>query len=164
MLSPEQKKLAEDNMPLVYYMANRLGFHDEDSIQFGMYGLCVAAEKFDPNRGVAFSTFACAQISKWFMGDNSQCKYFKQLREGKFIPITEEDSYIDNRADYRREVMEEVDYLMSMASPKLQKVFELMLQGYERKEIAEMIGVSVSTIGCWISDFREVIKNDRKNS
>ena len=162
MLSPEQKKLAEDNMPLVYYMANKLGFRDEDSIQFGMWGLCKAAERYDPSKGVEFCTYACSMIAHWFKGDSSHYNHFNRVREGKIVNIESEESYIDNRADYRREVAEDIDYIMSMASPKLRQVFELMLQGYERKEIAEMIGKSVSTIGCWISDFKEEIRNARK--
>ena len=51
------------NMPLVRWAVFRLGFHPkhklwEDLIQEGMVGLCIACQKFDPDRGLKFATYA----------------------------------------------------------------------------------------------------------
>ena len=51
------------NMPLVRWVAFRFRFHPkhklwEDLIQEGMVGLCIACQKFDPERGCKFSTYA----------------------------------------------------------------------------------------------------------
>ena len=54
--------LIERNMRLVVDLARKSGCHDEhellDRIQSGSIGLLRAAEKFDPDRGFAFSTYA----------------------------------------------------------------------------------------------------------
>ena len=63
-LSEEQRKLVEENIDLVAFIFHK-SFHGpnkmrdaEDHIQDGMVGLCMAALKFDPDRGFKFSTFA----------------------------------------------------------------------------------------------------------
>lgn len=50
----------QSNMPLVYWLAQKYndGMELEDLIQEGMFGLIVAVERFDPARGLRFSTMA----------------------------------------------------------------------------------------------------------
>ena len=53
-LNDEQKKLVENNLGLVYYIINkhyRMNILDEDLQQEGMYALCYAAYKFNPEKG-----------------------------------------------------------------------------------------------------------------
>lgn len=64
-LSPEQAALVEKNYRLVWSVVNRFRFHHsekEDLFQSGCIGLIMAAKKFDPERGFAFSTFAVPYI------------------------------------------------------------------------------------------------------
>ena len=60
-----RNKMLERNLPLVKYNVNRICNNEDcgdldkdDLVQHGYTGLVVAAERFDPNRGFRFSTFA----------------------------------------------------------------------------------------------------------
>tara|TARA_B100001094_G_scaffold182669_1_gene177095 strand:+ start:33349 stop:33915 length:567 start_codon:yes stop_codon:yes gene_type:complete len=62
-----RNKLITNNIKLVHYIANNYKSsknNENDLLQEGMYGLCVAADKFDPNRNVKFSTYS----SYWIRG------------------------------------------------------------------------------------------------
>lgn len=64
-LTPEQATLVEDNYRLVWSVVNRFRYHNEekeDLFQSGCVGLIMAAKKFEPERGFAFSTFAVPYI------------------------------------------------------------------------------------------------------
>ena len=82
-LTEQQKRLAEDNMSLVKYaIIKRFGkemLADEDLLQCGYLGLCKAALRFDPSRGVAFSTFAyrciCNEVCYYLSNKPGQKAY-----------------------------------------------------------------------------------------
>jgi RNA polymerase sigma-B factor len=68
--SPERRairdQLVEIHLPLVRYLAGRFagrGETAEDLIQTGTIGLLQAVDRFDPDRGVDFSTFATPSIA-----------------------------------------------------------------------------------------------------
>lgn len=66
----ERNKLIEDNINLVYTMVNRYFqkyAYDDDFIQEGMLGLIKASDKFNPEKGVKFSTYACNCIRNKFI-------------------------------------------------------------------------------------------------
>lgn len=67
-MTDEQKNLVVDNIPLVGHLIKNI-FHKspispdyEDLFQEGCLGLCYAAKRFDPSRGLAFSTYAGTYI------------------------------------------------------------------------------------------------------
>jgi len=70
-LTPEQQQLVMDN--LVYAEATAKKFlykaakfiNREDAICEGIQGLCVAAQRFNPNKGVKFTTFSYFYIFKY---------------------------------------------------------------------------------------------------
>jgi RNA polymerase sigma-B factor len=58
-------RLVEQHMPLVIYLANRFSGRSEplsDLIQVGAIGLLKAIDRFDPERGLEFSTYATPTI------------------------------------------------------------------------------------------------------
>lgn len=64
-MTEAQTKLVLDNQKLIFHVLNRKFpwlANDEDVISVANLGLCKAAIKFDPDRGFAFSTFACPVI------------------------------------------------------------------------------------------------------
>jgi RNA polymerase sporulation-specific sigma factor len=64
-MTEAQTKLVEDNLKLVFTIVNRCYpwlSQDEDVISVGRLGLCKAAMKFDPEKEVAFSSFAWTVI------------------------------------------------------------------------------------------------------
>jgi RNA polymerase nonessential primary-like sigma factor len=57
----DRKLLIEENISLVYFVASRYkwcGIEFEELVQIGFIGLIKSANKFDPYRGTAFSTYA----------------------------------------------------------------------------------------------------------
>lgn len=63
-MTDEERKLAEDNMKLVYFVINKFYpqySQDEDVASIGMIGLLKAAEMWEPSKG-AFSTIATTAI------------------------------------------------------------------------------------------------------
>lgn len=69
-MTDAQKALVEENMGLVYMVAADLyqgTYEYDDLVQLGSLGLCLAAIDFNPDRGLAFSTFAthCIKRSIW---------------------------------------------------------------------------------------------------
>lgn len=57
-------ELIINNEKLIYYVLQKLNLYNmrDEYYDLGLIGLCKAAKKFDPNRGVKFSTLACMCI------------------------------------------------------------------------------------------------------
>lgn len=64
-----REKLVTGNMRLVLHWMNKAKRipKTEDYLQYGVMGLCNAAERFDPSRGYKFSTFAYWQVKAAFL-------------------------------------------------------------------------------------------------
>lgn len=70
----EQEEFIISHMPLVKYMASKyytskMGMEYEDLVSYGFMGLIDAANKFDVNRGVKFSTYASIRISSYIIDE-----------------------------------------------------------------------------------------------
>jgi RNA polymerase sigma factor (sigma-70 family) len=65
-LNDDERRIVEDNIRLVHHVVYRQmrleGDVAEESVAAGMLGLMRAAQKFDPDRGIRFSTYACIWI------------------------------------------------------------------------------------------------------
>lgn len=65
LAKPERDRLVEAHMPLVHSVARRYagrGAEFEDLVQVGAVGLLAASERFDPQRGVSFGSFAAPTV------------------------------------------------------------------------------------------------------
>jgi RNA polymerase sigma factor for flagellar operon FliA len=70
----EQEEFIISHMPLVKYMASKyytskMGMEYEDLVSYGVMGLIDAANKFDVDRGVKFSTYASIRISSYIIDE-----------------------------------------------------------------------------------------------
>lgn len=80
MMFPKEKEhLVLENAGLVKLMASRVirkyksaAFDIEDLMQIGFIGLMRAIEKFDPDKGYTFSTFACSYIKGYMMREGDR--------------------------------------------------------------------------------------------
>lgn len=64
-LTPAEAAEVERHLPLVRWVVRRVpAYCREDALQDGVLGLMRAVQRFDPGRGVTFSTYA----TKWILG------------------------------------------------------------------------------------------------
>lgn len=104
------EKLINDNMALVHNMISRIArtkkYCDyEDLFAQARFGLIVAANKFDPRKGVKFSTFAAKFVKKEIVNfRDAQTHYIN----GETAQIEEE---IDDRDDRMDIILDKIDSL-----------------------------------------------------
>lgn len=81
-----RNRIVESNIGLVHNAIKRYsrGGSYDDLFQMGSIGLMKAAEKFDPDKGVKFSTYATHSIYGWFryyLDQNKPIKIPKRIKE-----------------------------------------------------------------------------------
>lgn len=94
-----RERLAERHLPLAEYLARRFKDRGEpldDLIQVASLGLLKAIDRFDPDRGVAFSTFATptivGELKRHFRDKGWTIKVPRQMQElGRKIPDAVEE-------------------------------------------------------------------------
>ena len=164
----DRESLVLDNQRLVYHMFDKLSknqitiTHKEDIISEGMVGLVKAANKFDPDKGVKFSTFAGSCIRNemlmYLRKLNRQVPYEVSLNE----PIGyDEDGRelclgdtIEGESSCIDEVLEVNDFV-SKQTPIDKKILTALSQGHTHKEIAAMVGVKQPTVSRHIGKMRK---------
>lgn len=80
----DKNTLICDSIPFVYYIINKYYptfIHDEDVIQAGMLGLCIAADKYDARKS-KFSTFAGKVIK-----NNIASELKRRLKESDHVSL-----------------------------------------------------------------------------
>ena len=81
-----EEALLRENMPLVAAIARRYqncGLAQEDMIQLGSIGLLQALRRFDPDRGLCFSTYAVPLIAgeiRRFLRDDGMVKFSREAK------------------------------------------------------------------------------------
>jgi len=100
-----REQLAQANLPLVHSMAARFkGIRDTDDLfQVGCIGLLKAIDRFDPDRGLCFSTYAVPLILgeiRRFLRDDRLLRISRSLQERAYL-------IQKCRRDYQRELGKE---------------------------------------------------------
>ena len=81
-----EEALLRENMPLVAAIARRYqncGLNQEDMMQLGSIGLLQALRRFDPDRGLCFSTYAVPLIAgeiRRFLRDDGMVKFSREAK------------------------------------------------------------------------------------
>lgn len=78
-MTDEQKKLVEQNIGLVYYLASKYFLYDREYISIGMIGLIRGVQSFDQNKNIKLSTLLCTCIKN---------EMFTALKKNKQIQNT----------------------------------------------------------------------------
>lgn len=142
-IAMNRQQLIEDNIKLVYLIVSKeypTFFNDEDIIQSGMVGLCLAAEKWDETKS-KFSTYAGQCIRNEIRREfQKRKKYGNPLSLDKSVKndgddCTFADFIIGN---------EDVDYVdfesfYDVLTPREKEVISLLQEGYKEKEIANKL-------------------------
>lgn len=171
-------QLITDNIPLVKYVVNQFYVENEEIreelYQEGIFGLINAADKFDENKDYKFSTFAIKSIK------GEMLKYIRYLNRKKRKSnintisldksiyykdedITLLDAIIDDKDDYSSINCESILQLVEETKIKDAKYIILKrLEGYKFQEIADDLGIGLSTVEKRVKDIRIKIKNKMK--
>lgn len=176
MLNAMQQELVTNNTGLVNGVLKKLSWHQdyEDLKAEGLLGLCCAAERWDPNQGTAFSTYATVYI-RGFVTEylNKACRgpmrpYYRRIN-GKQVPTLpeffyfdkplegdgryEEDSWYDKIPDDSLAAMESCIILCDLKQKLKERfsdrdtdIFFLYYSGFGLSELGRFYGVSRTRI------------------
>lgn len=94
-----RNQIVSDNLGLIYLVLKRFGgrgYDMEDLFQIGAIGLMKAAERFDPERKFAFSTYAVPMIIgeiRRYLRDNNSIRVSRSLRDTAYKAIYARENY-----------------------------------------------------------------------
>ena len=162
-----KQELIESNKELVYFLIYKhypTFIKDEDIIQSGMVGLCLAASTWDETRS-KFSTFAAKCILnaiKMELRNRNKhygvlsLEYETNTEDGKitFGDLIEGDSdveYVD------------VSHVRNKLTVRQQKVFDLLVKGLSKAEIGRQLGMSRQNINDVMRRIKLVWRNTNGN-
>lgn len=159
-----RNEYVNSNLDLVYYVAHQLRVgKDEDACQAGMYGLILAAERFDESKGFEFSTYACKYIRGYILSHLNTNKMIRPTREGngwaKDMFVDSLDRNLSPNGDdsitlgdvipvYDDYKIEEKEAILAVSKlDELQrKVWDMALSGTTQCAIADSLGKSQTTV------------------
>lgn len=183
MLTDEQRKLVEDNLPLVTYTIKkyypdfaRMPIEYEDLKGYGYYALCNAAETFDESKGFSFSTHACSVIRGYLS------KELRKLRQDKrkvmlnkisldalrvstsgaafrlVDLIPEKRLPVDEAVALKILLIKAFDRIRSM--PDGDVLLSILTKQVVRKEAEKEIGVSPPTVNKRLNQCKAIIRSE----
>lgn len=159
MLTIEQQQLAEDNVKLAYFFANKwykkLPKMDIDELKsLALLGLTQAARSFNPEKGYTFATFAdrcIGNMIKRHLRDNkrhfavdSTKLYFDAPIKNQHDKenITYYDLLYKNDDVFDSVLLNEVMRTVEELRPREKLIFEkVVLEGLRQRELTEIVGV-----------------------
>ena len=175
MTECEREKLILDNMRLVYFMYEKLQKNDltvrykEDLISEGMVGLCKAANNYDPDRGVRFSTFSSMCIR------NEMLMFLRKLNRQVNAEVSLQDT-IGYDADGHELTYEDIiedesqtpdhfivdtlakDFTESQ-KPLDREILKALQAGHKQSEIGKMLGIKQPTVCRHLRAMKKQAKN-----
>ena len=148
----DKDKLITDNINLVYYVLHKYypySIADEDLIQAGMVGLCVAAERYKQDLG-KFSVYAVKGIRNYMNLElKNRKKFANQISLSTEVkPGEEEDGKITLEdilpGDEGIDFVDSDTYLSELTEVE-KRVVEMRRRGYTLRDIGAELGVSSQT-------------------
>ncbi len=168
-VNPQRNKLIKDNISLVYYFArkNYKYCYNEDLIQEGMYGLIKAADKFDPKRKIAFSTYAGYWIKSYMTNYIYERRTIHIPAAKRYthkypkISSFENIHYLisDPQKDY--EILNELEEILcnsNLNKNEITMIFKKFIENISYKQIGKELGISRTHARTKMLDLLEHIK------
>ena len=172
------KPLIEMKSSRLRLLAEQRGYDYSDLVQEGMIGLSRAINDYEEKKDVQFYTFANLCIDRQlssFIRNISRDKHkvlndsisFESSTNTIGRPLTDillDDKNIDPEELYIRIEHENnlINKIYSILSPKEKEVFDLRIQGFSYKEIAELLNVTKKTVDNTIVRIKLKIQNEIK--
>lgn len=177
-LNDVQRKMVEENLGIIKQAIRTAiivnetiyGFEYDDLYQEGCILLCKAAARYDPQKGVLFSTFAQKVVTN---GLRTYCRLMCNKQKRMILVDTfSEQIYLDCffTVDEVERVISEIDIMNLLASLKSQytgtvcqgiEALEWKAKGYSGTEIANIYGVKPNLVGAWISKAVKKLEQNR---
>lgn len=175
-MTEEQQRLVEENKGLVYKIVEQTykGIYEfDDMIQVGFVGLCLSAIGFQPEKGVAFSTYAVPCIKKKIW-QHHQIWVKRQKRD-----LTKEAYSLDERLhgggiQYGTTHLETllsldnvedkvvanclIDVVRGIPHPKRREALLSHIKGMTLEEIGNALGVTRSRAGQLVDEARRYVR------
>lgn len=160
----ERQALITKNMGFAYYMANKFkstGVELEELQSVALFGLVKAADVYDPDKGLKFSTLAGTVIQ------NEILMFLRSERKHKRITCSLQDETVEGHTleeimpdpYYFEDVVEQklrVQELVGKMNPKEKNIFNLyFVEGMKQNQIGQALGYSQAYISRIIKRFRE---------
>lgn len=162
-------ELFNENKNIVYSIYNKEFTSrpelKDDLIQVGLMTLWKTANKFDPERGAKFSTFAYHSVE-----NNMRCFSVRSYKKTCCLlslsePVGDGDStyedVIASPVNFTDAV--EVDDVFHQIFKELnaqqKKVIQAVIDGYKKTEISEIMSLSKAKIAKILKDFRKKLQN-----
>jgi len=140
------------HLPLVEYLAGRFrnrGEAPEDLVQVGTIGLIKAVDRFDPDRGVEFSTYATptvlGEIKRWFRDKGWSIRVPRRLQELRLAltVATDELSQDLGRSPTVAEIAARLDVSQDMVLEGLESAAAYTTVSLDAPDLALVDGASV---------------------
>ena len=159
-LTPEQQKLAEDNLKFVYFFMNKYGI-DEELTDLLYIELCKAARSYESDKGITFTSYASkifinAVKNHWNRSDGKAQKENIVILHGDAPLMTDEEGntitlfdVIEHPIDPIDDAIVKMDFeiLMKRIPESHRSIITMRLQGCTQKEIANHYDCSGTHIG-----------------
>ena len=185
-LTPDQQLLVTDNLSLVPYLFQKLPKSDltrtyeSELISEGYLGLVIAAKKYDPNKGIKFSSYSGTVIRNAMLMEirrlnrdytrttplDASIGSDKDGNELSLIDILEGDNNIQDYMD-DSDTQDTISVIRQIIdnegfSDKQLKILKLRLSGMKRTEIIKELGISNSYISRILSTITSKIRSKLK--
>lgn len=180
-MTSEQKKLVEDNLALVHHIMKQIPYVKEsyeDYYQCGVYGLCLAASRYDETQG-EFSTYAGTYINGHIR------RHYREFETGLIKPPRDviyaenrtgmpeyvytdglkhddekESFYGDNlyiQPDFQNDIVCEIGFgeLLKHLHPRERNLLELRSKGINQRDIAKKLNYSQSYVSRLLKNIKE---------
>lgn len=185
-MTAEQEKLVIDNIPLVHFLVQkcaRINGNYDDYVQAGCIGLILAAQRYDPARGITFCTYASSYIRGAIHDQYSkfECSPLKLPRDTVYqdgtkpFPLccslhdavdgadglTVEDTLPDDSDDIGASVSEiALRQTIAKLPDREKKIAQMLIEGKKQRQIADALGVSQPTVNRLIKIIGKAFRGD----
>lgn len=163
-LTDEQRQMVIDNLVLAQKMAWRMRNHtylEFDDLHSVCYeGLCIAAQKFHPDAGCEFPTFAFGVMQNTVRSENKIIRRRQKLNASYLADNDDAPAAIDISKDI--ECMEivkgELRHFQGTQREKAAAILFVRNPEMSQSEIADKAGISPKTVYTAIKNFRQQIR------